>query len=41
MNANQINNLILQGHEIGLHGFEHEDYGKIKTFELEEKINSK
>ena len=40
MNAKQINNLILQGHEIGLHGFEHEDSGKIKTFELEEKINS-
>ena len=39
MNSKQINNLILEGHEIGIHGFEHEDYGKIKTIELEEKFN--
>lgn len=39
MNFSQINNLILEGHQIGIHGFEHEDYGKIKTNQIEKKIN--
>ena len=39
MNFSQINNLILEGHQIGIHGFEHEDYGKIKIQQIEEHIN--
>ena len=38
MNINQVENLIKEGHCIGLHGLEHEDYGKIRSIEIEEKI---
>ncbi len=34
MNFGQINNLIMEGHQIGIHGFEHEDYGKIKIQQI-------
>ena len=39
MNHIQINNLLMEGHQIGVHGFEHEDYGKIKPTQIEKKIN--
>ena len=38
MNINQVKNLIKEGHHIGLHGLEHEDYGKIKVNDIEVKI---
>tara|TARA_A100001011_G_C14321077_1_gene850668 strand:- start:3521 stop:4423 length:903 start_codon:yes stop_codon:yes gene_type:complete len=39
MNYSQINNLLMEGHQIGIHGFEHEDYGKIKLMQIKKKIN--
>tara|TARA_Y100000739_G_C20588140_1_gene456414 strand:+ start:590 stop:1492 length:903 start_codon:yes stop_codon:yes gene_type:complete len=38
MNKNQIYDLIKEGHEIGLHGLEHEDYGKINTHQINKNI---
>lgn len=38
LNFSQINNLLKEGHQIGIHGFEHEDYGKIKLEEIEQNI---
>ena len=34
MNYIQINDLIKEGHQIGIHGLEHEDYGKSKLEKL-------
>ncbi len=38
MSYMQINNLIMEGHQIGIHGFEHEDYGKIESKLIEKKV---
>ena len=38
MNYIQINDLIKEGHQIGIHGLEHEDYGKIKLEKIEKII---
>ena len=38
MTKAQIKDLSQQGHKIGLHGLEHEDYGEIKLCQIEENI---
>ena len=38
MTKTQIKDLVQEGHIIGLHGLEHEDYGKITSSQIEENI---
>ena len=38
MSKTQIKDLLQEGHIIGLHGLEHEDYGKITSCQIENNI---